>query len=201
MLLPLAAVPGRRLFSFLTIISSLMLAACSSDYKVVKVKQYRMALTQGDSSFKSMFESLINDYNKAAGSTVLIFENDPAKANCSIAVIKNLVNQDTEGVGTGKVGLGQWVTQSKAENPLLVVPGDKPTETVYYSMNVQFDFDYMKDGSTYERQKLFYHEVGHGLELDHTEVNESDVMYPDVGVGDPKSFDSYFQYVRSYMAS
>ena len=56
MLLPLAAVPGRRLFSFLTIISSLMLAACSSDYKVVKVKQYRMALTQGDSSFKSMFE-------------------------------------------------------------------------------------------------------------------------------------------------
>ena len=132
---------------------------------------------------------------------MLTFENDPTKANCSIAVIKDLVKQNADGLGTGKVGLGQWVTQSRQDNPLVIVPGEKPTETILYSMNVQFDQDYLKNGTRYDLQKLFYHEVGHGLELNHNETNEKDVMYPDVGVGDTKDFDSYFKYVKSYMAS
>lgn len=201
MLMPLISLPSRRLFPLITLLAALCATACGSDYKVVKVKQYRLALTQGDASFKSTFESLINDFNTAAGSTVLTFENDAAKANCSIAVIKDLVKQNADGLGTGKVGLGQWVTQSKQDNPVVIVPGEKPTETILYSMNVQFDQDYLKNGTKYDLQKLFYHEVGHGLELDHNEANQKDVMYPDVGVGDTKDFDSYFKYVKSYMAS
>ena len=201
MLLPLVALPSRRLFPLITLITALFATACGPGYKVVKVKQYRLALTQGDASFKATFESLINDFNNATGSTVLMFENNPAKANCSIAVIKDLVLQNADGLGTGKVGLGQWVTQTKQDNPLVIVPGEKPTETILYSMNVQFDQGYLKDGTRYDLQKLFYHEVGHGLELDHNTTNEHEVMYPDVGVGDTKDFDAYFKYVRSYIAS
>ena len=200
MLLPRSSVP-RYLSVFIFILVFLSMSACSTSYNIVKVKQYHLAITSGDSSFKSTFQTLVNDFNAAAGQQILFFEPDPANANCSIAVVKDLVHENADGLGTGKVGLGQWVTETKVDTPVIAVPGEKSTETVYYSMNVQFDQNYLSTSSHYELQKLFYHEVGHGLELNHDTVNESSVMYPDVGVGDPKDFNDYFAYVRKYVAN
>jgi len=205
MLLLLPALSGRRNHSLLSLLTGLLvgffMVGCAAPYNVVKVKQYHLAITQGDTSFNSTFQALVNDFNAAAGSTVLTFETDASQANCSIAVVKGLVTENADGLGTGKVGLGQWVTQTKADSPMLTVPGEHPTETVYYSMNVQFDQDYLSNSDHYGLQKLFYHEVGHGLELEHDTKNIHSVMYPDVGVGDTKDFDSYFAYVRNYIAN
>jgi predicted Zn-dependent protease len=72
-------------------------------------------------------------------------------------------------------------------------------------MRLEFDEEYFRTrtGSSetskmrIEKQKLFFHEVGHGLQLDHS-ANQEDVMYFDIS-GD-KSFANYFNYVRSYLS-
>ena len=99
--------------------------------------------------------------------------------------------------GTG-VGWGQWISEIRAENPLTKLPGEKAKRTIAYSMRVEFDAEYMRRNDLYGKQKLFFHEVGHGLEMDHNPTDAADVMYPDV-VGE-KDFDQYFNRVRQYLS-
>jgi hypothetical protein len=65
-------------------------------------------------------------------------------------------------------------------------------------MKIQFDQTYLSTMTHYDNQKLFFHEVGHGLEMNHITTDVSEVMYPDVG-GD-KNFPLYFTRVQAYMA-
>ena len=189
-----------RLFC-LFILSALGATGCGNSYKVSKLKQYRLAIAAGSTpEFVTGFQTLIKDYKGFAGSTVLTFESSPADANSSIIITKGLVTSNAEGLGTGKVGLGQWLSETNVENPVTVIPGQSAKETIRYSMRVEFDYDYMTTKTHYELQKLFFHEVGHGLELNHNLTDVHDVMYPDVGVGETKDFDAYFAYVRNYMA-
>ena len=90
------------------------------------------------------------------------------------------------------------MSESQAENPLTKLPGEKAKRTITYSMRVEFDAEYMRRSDLYAKQKLFFHEVGHGLEMDHNPGDVRDVMFPDVA-GD-KDFDDYFRRVRSYLS-
>jgi len=183
------------------LIITLSATACGNAYKVHKVKQYTLAITSGSTpAMITTFQTLIKEYNGLAGSSILTYTNNAAVANSSIKITKGLVTSSAGGLGTGKVGLGQWLSETSIENPVAQLPGQMAKETIRYSMRVEFDLDYMTTKTHYELQKLFFHEIGHGLELNHDESDIHDVMYPDVGAGDTKDFNTYFAYVRSYMA-
>lgn len=173
-------------------------AACGSSYRTTKVKQYTLAVTNDDPSLKAEFKDLIANFNRYTGSQVLTYVDDPESANSAIILTKGLKQRD------GKVGWGQWLSETKSNGPVSS-PGTKPKRTVSYSMRLEFDLDYFttradqtNEKETIEKQKLFFHEVGHGLEMDHVNGNKSDVMYPDIS-GD-KQFTPFFEKVRSYMA-
>lgn len=172
-------------------------AACGSSYQTVKVKEYRLALVQGDPVYKDEFRSLAADFNAYAQMHVLDFEDTGANANSAI-----IMTQGLESETDGKVGLGQWLSESTSDSPF-TSPGSHPKRTVYYSMRLEFDVDYFHERlgagaqNRYEKQKLFFHEVGHGLEMDHVQDDPTDVMYPDIS-GD-KNFSTFFARVRAYM--
>ena len=175
--------------------------ACGSAYKVNKVKQYKLAIASGSTpAMVTTFQTLIKDYNGLAGSTVLAYTDHADEANSSIKITKGLVTSSAGGLGPVKVGLGQWLSETSIDSPAATLPGQTAKETIRYSMRVEFDLEYMTNKTHYELQKLFFHEIGHGLELNHDESNIHNVMYPDVGAGETKDFDAYFAYVRSYMA-
>lgn len=167
------------------------LYGCGADYDTKKVKSYRFAVAGGDANFKREFKSLIQDYNRFSQLPVLEYVDSAEGANSIIVVTEGLQTRD------GKVGWGQWMAESQAESPMAKLPGDKAKRTITYSMRVEFDAEYMRRGDLYAKQKLFFHEVGHGLEMDHNPGDLHDVMYPDVA-GD-KNFDAYFARVRTYM--
>lgn len=168
------------------------LTACGSGYKTEKVKLYRFAVASRDANMQREFRSLIDEYNRMAGMKVLHYSDDPSEANSVIVITEGLQKRD------GKVGWGQWMSESKSDSPLGKMPGQKSKRLIRYSMRVEFDADYMRRNDTYAKQKLFFHEVGHGLEMDHNPEDIQDVMFPDVA-GD-KNFPDYFERVRSYLA-
>ncbi len=193
-----------RVFVGISLLSlSLLGAGCGKSFETHKVKNYSLALVQGDSYFKAEFKTLVADFNKRAGLDVLTFEDDAADANSPIIMTHGLKASTPD----NNVGFGQWLSESKSDNPMTVSPGTKPQRTVTYSMRVEFDWEYFqsalgddKPQNIYKKEKLFFHEVGHGLEMVHNTNEEHDVMYPDVGRGDEKDFDGFFDRVRSYMA-
>lgn len=173
-------------------------SACGTSYKTTKVKRYTLAVVNEDQTLKEEFRDLIDDFNRFSGIEILHYVHEADQANSAIILTKGLKERD------GKVGWGQWLSETKSDNPV-TTPGNKPKRTVTYSMRLEFDLDYYTsrlgiddEKETIEKQKLFFHEVGHGLEMDHVGDNRSDVMYPDIS--GTKRFTPFFERVRSYMA-
>ncbi len=189
-----------KLSSLYAPLAMFSLLGCGTAYQTTYVKNYRLAIAEGDRSLSSTIRVLISDFNQRAGRQVLTYEDSLTDANSAIIITKDLEKKTEAMVGSAKVGLGQWLAETRTDNPLLNMPGEKLKKTVYYAMRLEFDYDYMNSRSFYDQQKLFFHEVGHGLELDHNTSDSSDVMYPDVGVGETKDFNRYFEYVRSYVS-
>jgi hypothetical protein len=176
----------------------LALTACGGSYDTHKVKNYRLSLVAGDADLKDEFRKLIADYNDFAGMEALTWVDDADDANSAIVVTKGLKLQDGH-----HIGWGQWMSDAESENPL-ATPGRRPKREVVYSMRVEFDEDWIRarmghddPKKTYDNQKLFFHEVGHGLELSHA-ANPNDVMYEEVSGN--KDFVAYFDYVRDYLS-
>ncbi len=187
---------------FSSAISILLLSSvsvgCGSSYKTTKVKNYTLSVVNDDPRLKAEFNDLIDDFNRFTGSEVLTYVENPEQANSAIILTKGLKQRD------GKVGWGQWLSETKSDGPV-TTPGNKPKRTISYSMRLEFDLDYYTsrlkgagEKETIEKQKLFFHEVGHGLEMDHVSSAESNVMYPDIS--GEKNFELFFEQVRSYMA-
>lgn len=177
---------------------SLVSVGCGSSYKTTKIKNYTLSVVNDDKRLKAEFNDLIDDFNRFTGSEVLTYVENPEQANSAIILTKGLKQRD------GKVGWGQWLSETKSDSPV-ATPGNKPKRTISYSMRLEFDLEYYTsrlknpgEKETIEKQKLFFHEVGHGLEMDHVTSSESEVMYPDIS-GD-KNFELFFEQVRAYMA-
>jgi len=172
------------------------LASCGGDTETIRVKDYRLAVLHDDPAIKREFQYLISEFNQNAGEPVLKYVDDPRHANSAVIVTKGLEERD------GKVGWGQWLSETEEDGSFLSSTSER---RVTYSMRLEFDEDYLRTRmnettrkNTTEKQKLFFHEVGHGLEMDHSPT-KSDLMYYDIS-GD-KNFDVFFQRVRSYMRS
>ncbi len=189
---------------------ALLTTACGANYKTTKVKNYKLALVQGDAYFKEDFRFLVQDFNERAGINVLEFVDSADDGNSPIIMTKGLKAKTPD----NNVGFGQWLSESKSDNPMTTT---RPERTVTYTMRLEFDWDYFngthgnsEPENVYKKEKLFFHEVGHGLEMEHnvadecraehTAEDEHNVMFCDVGKGDQKDFDSYFQRVRNYMS-
>jgi hypothetical protein len=179
-----------------------LLPACGS-YETVKIKHYKLAVLSDDPAMKAEFAGLIDDFNDYAGMHVLSYVDSADDANSSIILTKGLESRAVSSGEGSKVGYGQWMSETRTDSPLQV--GSRPKRTITFAMRVEFDLDYMKErmqgvtsAKTYDKQKLFFHEVGHGLELNHNEQDPTDLMYPEIS--GTKDFDRFFRYVRSYMA-
>ena len=171
---------------------------CGKAYKVEKFKEYRLHIAESPAPMENEFRSLINEFNNLAGMRVLVWESDPSKANSAIIVTSGLKAKTG-----GKIGLGQWIAESETSETSMSLNGSKSKQKIYYSMRLEFDLEYFKNRSEnnqqnlYEKQKLFFHEAGHGLEMNHNTQQTDDLMYPDIS--GTKDFEKFFKKVRVYM--
>lgn len=174
-----------------------VLSACGASFETTEIRDYRLAVLSDDPAMQTEFRNLISEFNHQADRHVLTYVDDPSDANSAIIVTPGLELRD------GKVGWGQWLSEAKEDNPVFHAPGSKPKRRVEYSMRLEFDEEYIRtrmQSSTWnqvvEKQKLFFHEVGHGLEMNHHNL-KGDIMYHDIS--GTKNFETFFSRVRSYM--
>lgn len=179
------------------LVSIVGFSSCGAKVNSSAIKDYRVSLAQGDSSFIPLLKAIIKDYNSHVGLQALRYVDSPGEANSRILITEGLEKRD------GKVGWGQWFSTSERRGANL--PGATIDETTEYSLQVEFDADFLRDNSKmdngtiqYEVQKLFAHEIGHGFQMDHA-PEMSNVMYYDItGV---KDFAPYFERVRNFFSA
>jgi hypothetical protein len=171
--------------------------SCGKPFETVNIKEYKFHIAHDDATIKHVMKTLIADFNQLAGYDYLRHVADPADANSAIFVREFQDEGD-------KVGYGQWVTETTEDNPMFVSIGQNPKRHVRYAMRLEFDIDFLRERihtsdreKIRERQTLFFHEVGHGMEMTHNQTNQSDVMYKEVS--GHKNFDTFFRRVNRYM--
>lgn len=185
----------KRPFFFVLLIS-MFLVSCGQNVDESYSKEYVLAVENADSETNSQFFQLVAEFNEKTGSDVLRFTNNPAEANSMITMVEGLQATD------GKVGWGQWVSTTTEDQKVDGLKLNVDRE-VAYSMRLQFDLNYFKtrmgenmtEEKHYGLQKLFFHEVGHGLQMDH-HPDQSNVMYYEIS--GKKDFDLYFEDVRNF---
>ncbi len=180
------------------IILSSLLASCGSDIPVKLHKNYSFYVESQDPQHRVLFKELAEEYNSDVGFEALNVVDDRAAANSTIVMTNNLQQVD------GKIGWGQWMTETVEKTSPLTLHMSPASKEVFFSMRVEFDVDYIdhrlrtnriKDRT--ELRKLWCHEVGHGLQLEHA-AEQSDVMY--YSIQGEKDFDTYFAQVRSFFS-
>ena len=180
----------------LFLVITLLTSGCGGPSKTTLVKDYRLAVSDDDPAMKDQFRRLISDFNDFVGLDALIYTADVNNANSTIVLTSGLKQRD------GKVGWGQWISESTSKASFL---GKSGTRTVKYRMQLEFDRHYFEsrlnsvsDEDNHARHKLFFHEVGHGLQMSH-HTDSTDIMYYDIGgTKDPSNF---FTRVREYIAA
>jgi len=185
----------------LSLFSILMLAsACGPKYRTVEHKNYVLTVLNDEPAFVEEYQQLIKRFNDEVGFEALQFSTNRDEANSTITLTYGL--NSSGGNGEGKVGWGQWVTETKRESVLKHVSGSRPKQTVDYSMRLEFDEQYVRDridskdlNRSREQLILFAHEVGHGFQMNHS-APTSDVMYE--FVNGSKDFAPYYERVRSF---
>ncbi len=175
---------------------TISLVACSGDYQEEEIKEYVLSTKSKDSAEQEAFASLVQSYNEHAGFEALLYTYNESESNSTILLTPGLNARD------GKVGYGQWIRESQVDSSAVRLVGDTPKRELRYSMRLEFDRDYIMnrvaDGTNESRSelmKLFAHEVGHGLQMNHHQ-DPLNVMYYDIS--GHKDFTGYFERVRQY---
>jgi len=186
----------------LLLCSLLFITACQ-DYKIIAVKDFRIYAETNDPILQHSIETLAARYNKEMGSQILRIVRDPAASNSKISFTDGLHDDGH------KLGLGQWIT-SRKETSKFSLQGETSISTVAYAMEIEFDLENFRSKAPYIDQStsdqalhlyhLFCHEIGHGLQLDHSD-NIQSVMYPTIPDRPTRYIDykSYFNQVRAFM--
>lgn len=188
----------------LALFGFLILTACQ-DYKVVSIKDFRIYADTQDPNLQHAIEVLAKRYNSEIGFHTLSIVRNPADSNSKISFVSGLHNDGH------KLGLGQWVA-TKSQDTKLTIQGESSTETVAYAMEIEFDkenfankaaaIDNAKSNEAQHLYHLFCHEVGHGLQMDHSQAYDS-VMYPTIPDSPTRyiNYPAYFTQARSFMNS
>jgi hypothetical protein len=181
-----------------------VLTACQ-EYHVVAVKDFRIYAETQDPELKKAVKVLAQRYNKEMGSQTLTIVDREEDSNSRIRFTSGLHESGH------KLGLGKWITTTQQKSTL-TFKGEKNTQTVAYAMDIEFDLENFKakvtsvnDSTSEEAQHLYHlfcHEIGHGLQMDHSPEN-SNVMYPTIPDKPTRYVDykAYFKQARSFMSS
>ena len=186
-----------RVFT-LGLIACLTLAVgCAGEYEDVDIKEYRLAVEGSNQQHKTIFEELVHRFNEQSGFEALKYTYHQDEANSLIQVTPGLDDYD------GKIGWGQWIRETFVDSPTVRFRGETPRREKRYSMHLEFDQEYVvtrhlrrQSSDELDLLKLFAHEVGHGMEMEH-EINPRSVMYHDISGG--KDFPDFFRRVRAYI--
>lgn len=179
-------------------------AACGAQYETKHVMDYRIYV-DGDSQLVESVNYLMDDFNDEFGDVVLEYVNDREEANSFVRFKSGMRDREN------KLGLGQWITVTTEEGADLLPRNQKLDRTVVYSMEIDFDYENFKSKSrqSYDRDSsdwahlyhLFCHEIGHGLQMDHSSRRLS-VMYPSIPEASLPNLDysSFFDRARTFFA-
>jgi hypothetical protein len=171
-----------------------LFASCGARVDNKEVKEFRVAAGEASESFRDLIKQLISDYNAEAGFKAMEYVDSRDQANSLVHVVEGLQKRD------GKVGWGQWSAETERRG--LDMPGGDVESKTTYTLNAELDATFVREHSdpdltapNSELKKLFYHEIGHGFQLDHDpDVNQ--VMYYDI-TGE-KQYDKYWAAVRAF---
>lgn len=169
----------RTMKHLLFIMMVVSLISCGESMFVEEVKQYRFDIKPYTQSNYRIFRDLFRDFNNKVGEDVLVLvRRDSSPEMSHITLTKGLEKSKD------KIGFGGWRSDASFNKDCL----RKPFKVIkkVYTMNLEFDDDYVKNrvttddqGAKRELQTLFLHEVGHGLKLKH-DPSRNAVMYKKV---------------------
>jgi predicted Zn-dependent protease len=189
----------------LTLFFALFVLSACQEYQVVAVKDFRIYAETQDPALKKAIKTLAQRYNKDMSSQTLTIVDREEDSNSRIRFTSGLHDSGH------KLGLGKWITTTQRKSTL-TIKGEKNTQTVAYAMDIEFDLenfkskvDSLNDSTSEEAQHLYHlfcHEIGHGLQMDHSPENSS-VMYPTIPDRPIRYVDykAYFNRARSFMSS
>ena len=184
---------------------NMLLVACGR-YSETKVKEYSLHFYSQEPVILQAGQKLVTEYNRMAGLPILSFMAKEDDANSNVEFVQGLNSTD------GKLAYGQWVTETNQEPVTRSLEGRPLQKTVYYSMNLEFDYKYFKDRAAQSTDSLewktlfvlFCHEVGHGLTMDdlYDKGDRLNIMYGIIDVQDipSKDFKGYFERARKFLA-
>jgi hypothetical protein len=190
---------------FLSLIFFTSLLACGRpDYQTQHVLDFRIFTSTQDRELGNAVDILASRFNDDIGFEALKMTDDRFDANSFISFELGL--RDKGDV----LGLGQWTTVTLQDNGDPLAFRRTVKRTISYSMDIVFDRDNFKrraynpdvgSGDWAHLYHLFCHEVGHGLQLEHSDDRKS-VMYskiPDQSHFDLK-YELFFQKARAFFA-
>jgi len=192
-----------RLFRAVAVVSCFTLISCK-EYKVREVKDFRLYVNSDNTELKTAIIELAAQYNKDVGARALTVVDDKSQSNSNINFVDGLKDD-----GGQKLGLGQWITTEQAKSNLGAYGAERQV-TVYHSMALEFDaenfagkMEGLTDKTSDEYKHLYHlfcHEVGHGMQLDHSN-DKTNVMYKSIPDRYTRAvdFNGYFAYIRSYL--
>lgn len=175
-----------------------LMAACGG-YHDQHQKDYRLFFNVEDDDLRREAGRLVDEFNRRTGAVVLKLAPVPEEANSTVELLAGL--RDAE----GKLGFGQWETATVQEPSIRHLEGRALKRRIDYTMHLEFDLEYftarvgLPDDHP-ERQELsllFFHEVGHGLQMDHDDDPHS-VMYPVIHGVDGINYDRFFERVAAF---
>lgn len=175
---------------------------CGSRGDTLK-KEYRFYLETNDDAVERVINHLFKELNESAKTNKFGVVDGVETANSRISLQEDLL------INERKLGFGQYIIW-KRPNHIANFIRTKGT-TKEFGISISFDKETIieaadifmagNDESDLFLKRLFFHEIGHGLEMNHDDDPDS-VMYYAVPRGEDlydTEFENYFQKVRTYL--
>ena len=179
-----------------------LFTACGQ-YAEVHEKHYKIFFNTQNAAILSEADRLITNFNDNVGFYALEKVGTIGDANSTVQFPKGLRENE------GKLGYGQWRVERGHNHAIHRALNKDVTHKVEYSMGLEFDFDFVKsragkdfDDPEYIRLvALFNHEVGHGMQMDHSSDPQS-IMYPSIHSSanvESYDFEAFYERVRGFL--
>jgi hypothetical protein len=183
----LSKAKSRKIAQLIVFLNALYLSGCAAIQEALTVPDYQVGVEVEDELVRNRISELIQSFNVEVGEQLLTFVSDPKRATSPIRLVAGLEEM------TGKLGFGAQLFKPERRGVTF-----RRTAT----FRIDLDKEYVlqrapgPEGTIGhdDLRLLIFHEIGHGLGLDHTRDPE-DVMYPDLGGA--KDFPAFFNSVRN----
>ena len=188
-------------------VSILLFFLTSCGYNEKHIRDYVFYTHSSNQLYVNTIDTLVDDFNDCLGFELFKTTRDTSKYNSSVYFNSNLSE-----LGDNVVGYGTYIRKTTEDNPFEVLAGDKPSIYYVYTGEIRLDSDFVakntvnttsdglsidKNSDEYtELKKLFFHESGHVVGLDHTS-SRSDVMYYEISGS--KNFQDFCKTVEKYL--